>query len=988
MAIVYRTDGAWGTGKGSNLAPAEVDGNFYDLDTRVTYWEDNPPLPIEPVSITITGYNFYMGLSNGETLGPVIMTMPVPEWRGEWTPATPYHDMDFFTAPDGGFGAVMQAHTSAATFDWAALGTNGLANYRQIVGSSGGTVGVSDLTDVALSGLATGDMLVWDGASSYWRNLDPAEVADNFAVFGGDTGAGGTQGMVPAPAAGDGAAHKFLSASGAWVVPATGSGGSTSLAGLSDVSISGPVNGSLLQYFASDGKWHNATFADLGAGTVTRVDTTGGVSGGPITTTGTLSLTPIAAAHLLANPLGATAAPSDTSLSQLLDAAVSADRGTVLRRDATGWTALAPGSDGQYLRSGGSGADVSWGSPAGLGTVTAVYSGTGLAGGPIVASGTLSLAPIATATLLANTTGGSAAPASTSVSTLLDAAVGNARGMLLRRDATGWSALSPGTAGQVLTTGGSGADVSWAAGGGSGSSGLSGMFPGQIPIAATATTVTSSGDLSGDVSTSGSLVTTLAAVNSTVGTFQGLTVDAKGRVTAATNQSYLNANQTITLSGDVSGGGATAITTTIGAGAVTYAKVQNVAAARLLGNPTGSAAAPSEITLGTNLSFSGTTLNAAGGAGTTPTVTTKTANYTVVAGDLDNTLVLAGSGGTLTLPAGIFTPGKSLTIHVAGTGSWAVTNSTGLTLVGNNSVGPKVGTAGTYVANADGTTLNFVPGMQVPTTTSLGGVNAFVASTNNFLTGVNSSGTFLSAQPSFSNISGTLGISAGGTGATTAAAAATNLSVLPLSGGTLTGALTVTGNLTATGTLKVGSATTATIVEDASFTNLASPDGSGGMGGIALGAAASGTHLYRNAGHYFQDRNATVGFCQFTSAGTANVSGAWTVISDPELKENVTPYERGLEAIIKLEPVQFQYRAGTPFATESEPSKMLIGLLADQVEPHVPEIVGSTTATIGKTEKEVQSLEPGLLVFALVNSVKELAARIQQLEDMLAGAAR
>jgi hypothetical protein len=44
---------------------------------------------------------------------------------------------------------------------------------------------------------------------------------------------------------------------------------------------------------------------------------------------------------------------------------------------------------------------------------------------------------------------------------------------------------------------------------------------------------------------------------------------------------------------------------------VTYAKVQNVSASKLLGNPTGSAAAPSEITIGTGLSFTGSTLNAA-----------------------------------------------------------------------------------------------------------------------------------------------------------------------------------------------------------------------------------------------------------------------------------------------------------------------------------------------------------------------------------------
>ena len=63
----------------------------------------------------------------------------------------------------------------------------------------------------------------------------------------------------------------------------------------------------------------------------------------------------------------------------------------------------------------------------------------------------------------------------------------------------------------------------------------------------------------------------------------------------------------------------------IGANQITYPKIQNVSAQRLLGNPTGSAAAPSEILLGTGLSFSGNVLNATGAgwsltgnAGTTP----------------------------------------------------------------------------------------------------------------------------------------------------------------------------------------------------------------------------------------------------------------------------------------------------------------------------------------------------------------------------------
>jgi hypothetical protein len=47
-------------------------------------------------------------------------------------------------------------------------------------------------------------------------------------------------------------------------------------------------------------------------------------------------------------------------------------------------------------------------------------------------------------------------------------------------------------------------------------------------------------------------------------------------------------------------------TSNLSASAVTYAKMQNVTAARLLGNPTGGAAAPSEISLGATLTFSGT----------------------------------------------------------------------------------------------------------------------------------------------------------------------------------------------------------------------------------------------------------------------------------------------------------------------------------------------------------------------------------------------
>lgn len=70
---------------------------------------------------------------------------------------------------------------------------------------------------------------------------------------------------------------------------------------------------------------------------------------------------------------------------------------------------------------------------------------------------------------------------------------------------------------------------------------------------------------------------------------------------------YLTGNQTITLSGDVTGSGATAITTTIANSAVTYAKIQNISASRLLGRYSATAGSAQEISIGTGLTLNTTT---------------------------------------------------------------------------------------------------------------------------------------------------------------------------------------------------------------------------------------------------------------------------------------------------------------------------------------------------------------------------------------------
>lgn len=103
----------------------------------------------------------------------------------------------------------------------------------------------------------------------------------------------------------------------------------------------------------------------------------------------------------------------------------------------------------------------------GSGSVTEVDTGTGLTGGPITSSGEISFADVDDQRILANISGGSAAPVPKSLSDILDDVIASARGSIITRGASGWTNLAPGTLDDVLTSGGSGADLSWAPAGGS-----------------------------------------------------------------------------------------------------------------------------------------------------------------------------------------------------------------------------------------------------------------------------------------------------------------------------------------------------------------------------------------------------------------------------------------------------------------------------------------------------------------------------------------
>ena len=187
-------------------------------------------------------------------------------------------------------------------------------------------------------------------------------------------------------------------------------------------------------------------------GTITSITAQSPLSGGTITSTGTIGLqsqgvtnsylAPMATNTVKANVTGSTAQPTDATVSQVLDtfsategstlyrgssgwAALTAGanntlftsngtasdpsyrslsavidavtgvsgsvQGAILYRNASVWTALAPGAYGSLLRSRGNAANPDWFSGSGTGTVTQIDTGTGLAGGPITTTGTISI---------------------------------------------------------------------------------------------------------------------------------------------------------------------------------------------------------------------------------------------------------------------------------------------------------------------------------------------------------------------------------------------------------------------------------------------------------------------------------------------------------------------------------------------------------------------------------------------------------------------
>jgi hypothetical protein len=174
-----------------------------------------------------------------------------------------------------------------------------------------------------------------------------------------------------------------------------------------------------------------------------------------------------ATSRLLGRKTAGAGSAEELTASEALDF-IGSTRGQVLYRGATGWAVLNPGTSGQYLKTGGAGADPSWDSPAGgvsdgdKGDITVSSSGTVWT----VDSKAISLAKIqdiGTSRILGRVTASTGVTeelTGTQATTLLDTFTSSLKGLapasgggttnFLRADGT-WAAPQGGGGGTVLS---------------------------------------------------------------------------------------------------------------------------------------------------------------------------------------------------------------------------------------------------------------------------------------------------------------------------------------------------------------------------------------------------------------------------------------------------------------------------------------------------------------------------------------------------------
>ena len=119
-----------------------------------------------------------------------------------------------------------------------------------------------------------------------------------------------------------------------------------------------------------------------------------------------------------------------------------------------------------------------------------------------------------------------------------------------------------------------------------------------------------------------------------------------------------------------------------------------------------------------------------------------------------------------------------------------------------------------------------------------------------------------------------------------------------------------------------------------------------------------------------------------TNSAAKPSSSTWTVVSDERVKENIKPYEKGLNEILQVNTKTFDYNGKAGF----DKIKDNVGIIAQDMIKIFPETIKTYNAKLNETdeeETELYNFDGHALTFALINAVQELKAEIEELKKQI-----
>lgn len=326
-------------------------------------------------------------------------------------------------------------------------------------------------------------------------------------------------------------------------------------------------------------------------------------------------------------------------------------------------------------------------------------------------------------------------------------------------------------------------------------------------------------------------------------------------------------------------------------------------------------------------------------------------------------------GGNLSV-SGTVTLTNALPIAQGGTG-----NTTASTAI-NALMPSQTSNSGKYLTT-DGVSVAW--GTVTPGT----GTVTSVGITSN-LSGITVAGSPVTSSGSIS-LNGTLNVAAGGTGvaslstgavlvgngtsAVSSVAPSTSGHVLTSNGSAWSSSALPTASSTVSGIVNTGSQTFAG--EKTFSTGIISPNGYNFTStGNSIYWTGAVMEVYIGSAMRFFVGSSSAGF---SISDVQKVGGgSFNSYSDSRYKQDISAYTRGLAELKQVEPKNYRYTA--EFMKSDSPSQQFVGIIAQELE-------GTAFANCVKTDNNgFKIVDTSELTFALINAVKEMSQRIEQLE--------